>query len=147
SAAYCWASAGLERYGFNSVRRFAYNYVIPRPNGTDYIVREKFELLRAGGHKPEDEKLTFPWFENHTGPLVKEIAWNPILMSAPLRVVLSPTHRRTVRQWPKERFVALANELVERYSACVYWLWGPNEEDEVRQIQGACRRQTYVMPP
>lgn len=47
-------------------------------------------------------------------------------------VVMSPTHRRTVRQWP--HYVALARKLIVEKNVGVIWLWGPGEENFVKQL-------------
>lgn len=48
-------------------------------------------------------------------------------------VTLSPTHRRPVRRWPAEKFVALG-ERFAKAGIAVVWLWGPGEQEFVRGL-------------
>jgi ADP-heptose:LPS heptosyltransferase len=111
-------------------------------------VDEKFSLIEAAGFhpSPRDRQLILPWFEPHTKPLVRFWGQEAALKDAPLRVVLSPTHRRDLRRWPLSSYAALADKLVQTNHASVIWLWGPGEEALVEEAMSLCQTRTFRAP-
>ncbi len=138
--------AGGERWAFRSARRPAYSHVVPKAATAEYIVREKFRLLEAAGFAPADEKLVLPWFEAHTQPLMRMYAREARFREAPIKVILSPTHRREVRQWPLANYAELADRLTKEWGALVLWLHGPGEEAVVDEAMAHCRQPTLKAP-
>ncbi|MHA0111348.1 glycosyltransferase family 9 protein, partial [Klebsiella pneumoniae] len=61
SAFYTWMTGAPRRYAFDSTRWLAYTQTVPRSIRADYIVRDKFRLLRAAGIEASDERLVLPW--------------------------------------------------------------------------------------
>jgi ADP-heptose:LPS heptosyltransferase len=78
--------------------------------------------------------------------MMKFFSEHPWALDAPLRIAISPTHRRPVRRWPVERYATLADHLTRDWGAFVTWLWGPGEESEIDHIMGLCRESTYKAP-
>ena len=151
SAFYTLRSGAKRRIAFRSARRLAYTDLVEKPAAARYIVDEKFELLRAAGMTPphDDPELgrpVLPWFEGHTRPLMKLWAEQPLFKTAPLIVAMSPTHRREPRRWPLQHYAALADRLVERHGALVFWLWGPGEEDVADRALALSRQSTHKAP-
>lgn len=146
SAFHAWYSRGALRYAFASARRFAYTEVVAKPDAPEYIVREKFRLLRAAGFSPVDERLVLPWSGVHTGPVMKLYGTDSAYRDAKLRVVLSPTHRREARRWPLDRYARLADRLAADWGAHVHWLWGPGEEAVIDEVMKLCKGRTYKAP-
>ena len=142
SALYSLLAGRGQRWAFDTRRRAAYNHVVPRSRESDYIVREKFKLLDALGIKAQDETTMIPWGEEHLEPLRQ----CPGLGNEPIRVVISPTHRRSPRRWPEERYAALADLLVEHWGAKVVFAWGPGESDVVDRVQAMCKKPTLKAP-
>lgn len=147
SALYTRFTGCLERVAFQSRRRMAYTATVPRAKESDYIVREKFKLLREAGFSPLSENLTLPWVEKHTAPFMNLLGHAPEFRDAPLRVVLSPTHRREHRQWPKAAYAELADRLVREWKAAVIWIWGPGEESFIDATMALCQEKTIKAPP
>lgn len=145
SALYTLATFCPLRFSFSSSRFFAYNRRIEADTGKDYIVREKFRLLRAAGLSPRDESLQFVWKEDALAPFL-ELLQKPKFASASLRILLSPTHRRMQRKWPLLSYVALAQKLIQDWGACVVWVWGPGEESEIDEAMRLCREPTLKIP-
>lgn len=138
SAFYALMTGARERIAFNSARRFAYTHTIPRPAQGNYIVDDKFQLLKEAGFNPTDRRLILPWFEPHLQPLLRFQGEHPAFLSAPLRVVISPTHRREPRRWPLKHYAALSDWLQNEWKAAVVWLWGPGEEAVVDEGLSYC---------
>ena len=149
SALYALGTGSQQRWAFSSARRLTYTHVAPRAERSDYIVEEKFALMRAAGLKPDSaqaHRLILPWYEKHTAPLVKFIGTSAGWSVAPLRVCIAPTHRRVERAWPLERWAALADHLVADWNAFVIWLWGPGEESVADAVMAECRELTHKAP-
>jgi heptosyltransferase-3 len=170
SAFYAWMTGAPRRVGFRSARRPAYTLAVPRPPEPRYIVHEKFALLQAAGFlqgevlgprpppTPDQagaraeaaalarDALILPWFEAQTQPLLRLIGANPQFRAAPLRVALSPTHRRPARRWPLERYAAIADRLTREWGAVVLWIYGPGEEAAVDQAMALCQEATLKAP-
>ncbi len=149
SAILTFSSGAPERISFSSSRSFVYTKVIPREGFSGYIVQDKFRLLHAIGLKPSSQNLILPWFESHTPPTRSLIEKHPFLSDSRLRVVISPTHRRTLRKWPLARYAALSDMLIKRLNASVIWIWGPGEEQEIDEGISRCEEKAFVIkaPP
>jgi ADP-heptose:LPS heptosyltransferase len=147
SAFYARMTGAPRRLAFRSARWPAYTQTIARPHDADYIVREKFKLLTAGGFQASDERLVFTWTEADAKAYRDFVAVVPEVAAAPLRVVLSATHRREVRKWPLASYAALADRLVRDWGAAVLWLHGPGEEGVVDQAMALTKERTFKMPP
>lgn len=144
-------SKGKKKVSTKSARKWIYHQTLPRSNDEKtYIVDEKFNLLRACGFSPQDRNLDFPWFEEHLSPvkvLFSSQAYRESSTPDPIRVVLSPTHRRLQRKWPLERYCQLAEMLVSQWNAKVTWIWGPGEEAEIDRAITNCSVKTFKAPP
>ncbi len=55
-------------------------------------------------------------------------------LSAGQFIVLSPTSRRLLRQWPKTSFVELAVKLIEETGLKICWFWGPGEYEFTEEL-------------
>jgi ADP-heptose:LPS heptosyltransferase len=148
SAFYALGSGARERVAFRSARRPAYTRVVPRITEPAYIVREKMLLLQAAGFQaetPSDGGLVLPWFEPQTQPLLRLLGEQSVFREAPVRVVLSPTHRREARRWPLERYAEVADRLARRWGAAVLWIWGPGEEEVVDRAIALCKEPAAAL--
>ena len=149
SALYALGSLARERVAFRSARWWCYNQWVPRQGPKQYIVRDKFRILDSVGIKTNPDQadhLILPWFEKDTAPLMRFVGQHPWASDAPLRIAISPTHRRDVRRWPLERYAALADFLARNWGAFVVWLWGPGDESEIDAVISMCRETTYKAP-
>ena len=146
SALWTWLSGASRRVGFDSARAWAYTQTAPRISGDDYIVLEKFRLIAVDGMKSEDVRLMLGWGQKEYETIQPWIAANRAVADAPYRIALSPTHRREARQWPAERWAELADWLSAGWGASVVWLWGPGEEEFVRDIRMKCQGSTMMAP-
>lgn len=52
------------------------------------------------------------------------------------RIAMMVTSRRDYKIWPADYFVVLANHLIGRYGAQLYFVYGPGEESAVRSLAG-----------
>ncbi|MEI6834796.1 MAG: glycosyltransferase family 9 protein [bacterium] len=123
-----------ERIAFQTSRAPLFTQTIPRGRSEQYIVREKFQLLKPIGISSEDVRMTLPVDECDYHVPRSFINSTPELAESKLRVILSPTHRREERKWPLERWAQLAVWLERSRNAKVIWIWGPGEEEEINSV-------------
>lgn len=120
-----------ERIAFQTGRSAFFTQTIPRARSDQYIVREKFQLLKPLGMAPSDVRMMLPVDEKDYQLPRKFIQDHVKLRDSQMRVILSPTHRRAQRKWPLERWAQLAVWLEKSMKADVIWIWGPGEEEEI----------------
>ena len=141
---------GKHKISTDSSRRLLYHQTYPRAHQKEaYIVDEKFSLLEASGFSPKSRLLDFPWFEHHLAPtkqLFSREEFKKNMGSTPIKVVISPTHRRPIRKWALERYCDIASKLVNEWGATVTWIWGPGEEDEIDKAIALCPAKTHKAP-
>lgn len=173
SALLTFLTGAPHRLGFRSARRWAYHHSLSKSGSDTYIVQEKLRfmgeiekiLIFEKILKPTPEVISPP-SSSFPLPLVPffpkdaQKAWHFFQsQTSPtsLRVILSPTHRHPVRQWPLQNFAATADWLVQAGRTMaqdagvpgteVYWLWGPGEEDVVDRCMALCQEPTTKLPP
>jgi ADP-heptose:LPS heptosyltransferase len=149
SALYTLWSGAESRIAFKSRRTFAYNRLVEKPASSSYIVDEKFKLLEPLGSTPDQRRLILPWGEQKEGEVVARLAQQQPQFAEVqgLRIILSPTHRREPRQWPKAQYAKLADWLVQKWGAQVLWAWGPGEESFIDETMALAQTQTWKIPP
>lgn len=144
SCLYVAASRSIEKVSFESSRSIFFHKLAHR-GGNDYIVQEKFRLLALGGFHPSSIKLDLPWFEKDLGPIngLEQEDW--FTKAAP-RIVIAPTHRRSVRAWPLFQYALLASKLKLEWNAEIIWLWGPGEEEVIDSVLSMTTEKTHKAP-
>lgn len=120
---------------YHSGRTWWYTHTPEIKGGKGYAAEDKLALLRAVGISgdltppvltvSEDAKHYIEEFfrkehllEQHTGPVI----------------TIDPTSRRQAKRWSPERYVELADRLVEQYQAAVIFIWGPGEQEMVASL-------------
>lgn len=147
SALYARLSGAKRRLAFHSRRDAFFTEIVPQNPEVEYLVTEKFRYLKQLGIEGRSQQLDLPWSERDAAPVKAWINQNPSFAKAPFRVVLSPTSRRTERQWPLSHFARLADRLTREWGASVLWIWGPGEEEVIREVQSLCKESTLKSPP
>lgn len=139
-------------------RNIFYTHLIDRKKLDEgYLGFTRLKLLESLGIKessiPIKEKTPFLPIETKDFIKAKAVIEN-LNVNKPF-ILLSPTHRRPVRQWPPEHFVLLALRLIDR-GYTVVWLWGPGEDQFVKKLHSevlkvmdkdACENATSIFPP
>ncbi len=146
SALYARLSGAPRRLAFPSRRQSLFTDIVPQDPIVEYIVLEKFRYLRHLGVKPLQGGLDLPWFAQHAAVVERWIAQEPLLKGTGPRVILAPTHRRPDRQWPLERYAAIADRLTREWGALVIWAWGPGEEEFVQGARRICQSPSLMAP-
>ncbi|MFH1352785.1 MAG: glycosyltransferase family 9 protein [bacterium] len=121
---------------------FFYNLRAERPSGVEYAAATKFRLLEAAGvrEKPGIPKI---YLSEKEIEKFSEFAGGT---EGTKIVAVSPTSRRPARRWRKEYFAELADRFVLR-GLKVIFVWGPGEENYIRDIVSMMKEKPVVAPP
>ena len=117
SALFSLFSGAREKITFESRRRLFYSKVVPRGSDQIYIVEQKLGLLKAIDLVPQTHKLTMPWTCEDMTPLKELIGAREDFALSKIRIIMSPTHRRERRRWPKGHYAVLADYLHRQWNA------------------------------
>jgi ADP-heptose:LPS heptosyltransferase len=98
-----------------------------------HVIRKNLSLVKSLG-APAD-RLTFPL--NVPAP--------PVIGEAPF-AMLNPGAGWPNKQWPRDRFGAIAAHLRRRYGLTSLVLWGPGERDRAEQVVAASEGAARVAP-
>ena len=147
SAIFTFVTGATTRASRQSARFWAYNLRLNmEKHKNDYIVDEKFTLLKQCGFSPKHQHLDVFYTQKDLKPsydFFHDLEHAGFKPSKNLKVILSPTHRRANRKWSPLKYAMLADRLVSEWQAIVTWIWGPNEESEVDEIVKLCKQKTF----
>lgn len=128
------------------IRQIAYNRVIDRGRLGDYLAGSRLAFLEPLGIS-RDVIQGIPDTRIPRGDVDRRRI-DDLLASWKLKeqhfVLMSPTHRRAARQWPREYYVDLAVRLWREHGWATVWLWGPGEEGFAREAHVAVVRSLNV---
>jgi len=118
---------------YHAGRSWWYTHTPGIQGGKGYAAEDKLALLRAIGidgelvppaiHVSDDARLYIDIFFTRQDVKNK----TPV-------ITIDPTSRRQAKRWISERYVQLADRLVEKYSATVIFIWGPGEKEMVDSL-------------
>ena len=145
SALLTFLSSAKTSYSIDSRRGFLYHKTFPRLSEKTYIVNEKLNLLKQIGIKGCGIELDLSFTPEDTEPF-KIFLKETLNSSSALRIVLSPTHRRSMRMWPLERYAEISDYLTSEWGAHVVWLWGPGEEHVAQKAMSFCHESSHLAP-
>ena len=147
SALFSLATGANRRVSFESRRGIFYNILVKQSREVDYVVRKKFELLKAMNIPTGSEQLILPWEKEHLALVDKFFKLAPKFELASIRIAIGATHRRKHRRWCLKKFAALADMLVRKWDAQILWLWAPGEEEFVDEAMDFCEMVSFKSPP
>ena len=146
SALFSLATGAERRVSFESQRGIVYTKLVKQSREVDYVVRRKFELLKAMNIPTGSEQLILPWGKQHLALVEIFFKVAPQFEMAPIRVSIAATHRRKHRRWDLKKYAALADMLVRKWDAQIIWLWAPGEEEVVDEVMDFCEMLTFKSP-
>jgi ADP-heptose:LPS heptosyltransferase len=131
-------------------RSWWYTYAPKIQGGIGYAAEDKLALLHAIGihgqlgppviqlAKDAQKYIEVFFTEQNIRTNVKEKSCESSESFAQLShspiITIDPTSRRQAKRWIPERYVQLADRLVEKYAATVIFIWGPGEKDMVTDL-------------
>jgi ADP-heptose:LPS heptosyltransferase len=135
---------------YHAGRSWWYTYAPKIQGGIGYAAEDKLALLHAIGihgqlgppviQLAQDAQQYIEVFftEQNIRTNVKEKSCESsksfAQLSYPPIVTIDPTSRRQAKRWIPERYVQLADRLVEKYAATVIFIWGPGEKEMVADL-------------
>jgi heptosyltransferase-3 len=139
-------SRAKYRLGWRMKRRqWAYNLYSEANRENDYVPVQKCHALEEIGiHQvetrtminiPDSEKL-----------FIKKYFIEQQINPENFLVNISPKGKRPARQWEPSKFARLADLLVEKYSATVFYSWAPGEENYVSKIAELSKNKPILLP-
>lgn len=140
-----YATAARKRIGIRTRwnRNWAYNQLTnTRSWGSKYAAEARLELLTSLIEPSLCENPPMRWLGswipcNDSTALKVESWMREAKLDSGQFVLLSPTHRRSVRRWPITHYSELAAILVREFNQKIVWLWGPGERALVESAHNA----------
>lgn len=121
--------------GYHGGRTWWYTETPRIDSGKGYAADDKIALLRAIGIAGE---LVPPVLvtSQEVKQYIEDFFTNIYAGEQPEGplITIDPTSRRQAKRWIPERYVQLADRLVERYQARVIFVWGPGEREMVASL-------------
>lgn len=112
----------------------------PDPGDATHVIYKNLALLAP--LKVEDRRVRFPITIPHT-PIVEQVAQR----FEGGYVLINPGAAWPNKQWPPERFGAVAAEIFENFGIRSLVLWGPGEQEIAHRVAGASQGAAEVSPP
>jgi heptosyltransferase-3 len=114
-------------------RSWWYTYAPVIQGKNCYAGEERLELLRAIGINGQ---LVPPIIQvaDEAKQYIETFLTQEQISPNTLVITIDPTSRRPAKRWIPERYVQLADYLVEQYGAKVIFIWGLGEHDEVASL-------------
>jgi ADP-heptose:LPS heptosyltransferase len=122
-------------FSTRNIRNAAFTNIIPRTLlDKGYIAKNKLLLLQPLGivHSKDLNSLCSPKIFPQPEEVIKV---SSLIQNLNLQkfIVLSPTSKRTLRQWEIEKFVSLGEKIIKNLKMNVVWIWGPGEEEFIQK--------------
>jgi len=106
-------------------------------------LERNLELARGCGIPDPDPALELNWFGPEDEEAVDRLLRG--LENDQLRVVLAPGTRRSAKAWMPERFAEVADALVGKYRARIFFAGGADEKDAIQRIQLIMRNESVSL--
>lgn len=99
-----------------------------------YAPRERLRVLESVGIITEDTKKLLG-FTTQADQKIKDLfARSNVQLGSDFVVGISPTAGNKIKEWPVERFAAVADHLVQTYKAKIVLIGGPQDKVEVQAV-------------
>ena len=120
---------------YHSGRTWWYTQTPEIESGKGYAAEDNLALLRAVGISGELKPPVLAVSEEAKRYIEEFFRKEHFLgqQAGPV-ITIDPTSRRQAKRWIPERYVELADRLVEHYQATVIFIWGPGEQEMVTSL-------------
>ncbi|MDR0454073.1 MAG: glycosyltransferase family 9 protein [Deferribacteraceae bacterium] len=137
SAYLTWLSGAKCRIGFDiHYRKYFYTHKINKDLFPSHIYAgiHKMALAAHIGVMPNGFEPEFP-INAENQREADDFLVSLGVGADDMLVTLGLTTRHGFRQWPLERFAAVADDLISRFNVKILFIYGPGEEDYPRKVQ------------
>lgn len=143
---YTRMSGAERRIAFHYPLGFLFYNIMPRFSDLGYTVNNRLRLLEPLGIKDGDIGLDLDFTAENAGHADAFLSAAKLDPAKDLIMTFDITSPRGHRQWPGEKFAALADTLGEKLGAKIIFLAGPGESDYVKSALAAARRPHLFAP-
>ncbi len=130
-------------------RTWWYTFTPKIQGGVGYAATDKLALLHAlgiGGELVPPVLTIPPAAQAYIADFFSQQQIHAEDTARPL-ITIDLTSRRQARRWVAERYVQMADRLVEKYQAHVIFIWGPGEQEDVAALVAHAQHpQTLACP-
>ena len=131
-------SGAKKRVGLQCNRSFLYTDIVQHGKFGDYSALHKLELLEPLGITSYSASLDF--FIDDTARGEAQALFDKLgIIESDIVISLSPVSRQNYKIWNPQHFAKIADHLIERFSAKVFFLHGFGEEDQVDAVRQAMK--------
>lgn len=127
------------------VRKYAYTHRVNHLLPERYSALKKLALIKAVGINEESAELTLHLVESEREFAARYFQQNKIDRDR-LTVCLAPGAKRRIRAWRTVEWARLGDMLRENFHANVVIVWGPGEEETVKQVADAMNCDPFIIP-
>ena len=146
SALIAFCSGAPTRVGYDfRVRRYFYSHIVKRDRQSKYAVDFKMDALEAVGIERKGKGLDF-FVPDESRTFAEQFINDMAIGENDLLVAVSPTSRRSYKQWPLDRFAQVADWLIATHGAKILLLWGPGERGIVDEVRSFMRYEPIISP-
>ena len=141
-----WVSRATYRLGWKMRRRqWAYNLFSEANNSPNYVAVQKSKALEEIGISEKTEKLKV-YLNADTFKEVNEYFRETGIDQESLLVNMTPVGQVQTRQWETEKYVALADLLIEKYKATVYFSGKREDQEYLKSLASRSNYGIRVLP-
>lgn len=144
-------SKARHRVGYRfKWRQYCYNVVVEPRGGEVHNTEFNLDALRAIGVPIVSNEIEFPL------DTASEQFADEFFRTSPLyergdkggfTVALNPGGGWYTKRWRIPQYAALGDALVNEFSAKILLVWGPGEENDIRELQSKMPQPSTLLPP
>lgn len=147
SVYFTFLSGARYRLGFGlPYRRILYNLLTSRGTGKEYAALSRLNALKILGIESNDCKLDF-FLSDEAHAFASDYFKKGNLDNENLIISLSLTSRRKFNFYSLDRYAQICDWLIQEFSAKIILVWGPGEEEIVKELSSKMKNKPIISPP
>ena len=141
-----WFSAARYRLGWKMKRRqWAYNLFSEANNSADYVALQKIKALKELGINEKPGKLQI-FLDKDDVNEVKKYFLKEDIHPHRFKINMTPVGQVQTRQWEIDHYVTLAERLIEKYHATVFFSGKKEDQQKLRSLASQSQYEIKVLP-
>ncbi len=147
SAYFTFLSSARYRLGFDlPYRRVLYNLLASRGTDSEYSALSRLNALRIIGIESNECKLDL-FLADEAHNFSDSFFRKESLNYENLTISVSPTSRRKFNFYSLDRYAQICDWLIQEFSAKIILVWGPGEEEIVKELSSKMKNKPIISPP
>ena len=141
-----WFSGARYRLGWKMKRRqWAYNLFSEANNSADYVALQKIKALKELGIIEKPGKLQI-FLDQDDVKEVKKYFLTENINPQQLKINMTPVGQVQTRQWEIDHYVTLAERLIEKYHATVFFSGKNEDQGKLHSLASQAKYEIKVLP-